>query len=162
VNKILLYVEYHWGKRRPVIEFELNHNKVYPVNETILQASANTTGIQENSIIEFDLELATQNIFSIHMRDKTDNDIVEINGEYVEHWVKIREIEIDNIKFETALYNSDPEFQHSMPQEWVSRMHDQGHEIQEKYHRCTELRLNGTWTLKFNLPIWQWCTEHFV
>jgi hypothetical protein len=96
------------------------------------------------------------------MRDKTDNDIVEIDGEYIEHWVKIREIEIDNIKFETALYNSDPEFQHSMSQEWVSQMHDQGYEIQEKYHHCTELRLNGTWTLKFDLPIWQWCTEHFA
>ena len=162
MNKILLYVEYHWGKRRPVIEFELNHNKVYPVNETVFHVGANTGGTQENSIIEFDLELAMQNIFSIHMRDKTDNDIVEINGQYIEHWVKIREMEIDNIKFKTALYNSGPEFRHSMSQEWVSRMRDQGYEIQEKYHRCTEIRLNGTWISKFNLPIWQWCTENLV
>jgi hypothetical protein len=158
MNKTLFYIEYHWAKRRPVIEFELNNNKIYPTKETIFRVDST----QENSIVEFDLELSTQNIFSIHMCDKTNNDMIEINGQYIDHWVKIMEIEIDNIKFETALYNSNPEFRHSMPQEWVSQMRDQGHEIQENYHRCTEIRLNGTWTLNFNLPIWQWCTEHFI
>jgi hypothetical protein len=40
-------------------------------------------------------------------------------------------------------------------------MRQQGHDIQPLYHGGTDVRLNGTWTLTFDTPVWQWYVKNY-
>jgi len=158
MHKIIVYIELHWGLRRPNLEFYLNGQQLIPVDCNMVE----TIKFQEN--VEFHLTAeslaAKDNVFQIIMRDKTDNDTVTVDGESIDHWVKIRELEIDDIKFQMSLYNAS-KFEHSMPEDWVSNMAQQGYQIEPCYMRAADIRLNGTWTITFDTPIWQWWCENY-
>ena len=89
------------------------------------------------------------------INDKT---MKALNGKYLDHWIKIRELEVDGIKFETCLYNACI-YQHNMPDQWVQQQIQNGHVIDKEYPHGTDIRLNGTWTINFSTPIWQWCVQ---
>jgi hypothetical protein len=155
MQDILVYVELHWGKRRPVLEFILNEQQVIPVGVDLNRADT----YQENAIYHLRAPLLDRNNFKIIMSDKVDDDqLITDTGEMVHHWVKIRDISIDEINFELCLYRAS-NFTHTMSEEWVNNLKKQGFDIQPNYPHGTELRLNGVWDINFNTPIWQWCVE---
>ena len=157
MNQVISYIEFYSGKRRPNIDCYLNNQLIAPVFITVDRVS----DYQENIISTFDVKLIPHNIFQIVMRDKMDQDLVDIDSGFIDHWVKIREFEVDGIKFETSMYNAC-KFEHHMPDEWVERMKSQGYNIDKCYPNSTDIRLNGTWTINFNTPIWEWCVQRYA
>jgi hypothetical protein len=157
ISKIKIFAEYHGAWRRPNIQ--------YAINGVTLGASRiyteRVTDSHENIILEFDVGLIDQNTLSGIMQDKTDSDLKIIDDEVIDHYVEIKEVEIDGIRLESVLYNVS-EFQHSMPDEWVGMMADRGIKIKPIYHNSTEIRLNGTWTCKFEYPVWLWHTKELA
>jgi hypothetical protein len=157
MHKIIVYIELHWAIKRPNLEFYLNDYRLTTSECKIVE----TLPFQEN--VEFHLSaesLNLNNVFQMIMRDKTDSDITVINGNIIDHWVKIRELEIDNIKCQTALYKCC-RFEHMMPPEWVDAMTKQGYQIEPCYLNATDIRLNGTWTIEFDAPVWQWYCKNY-
>jgi len=151
MNQLKLYLEFRFGKRKPQLEFSINYKKFIPT--TIWQEKNGE--YQINEICEYSCVLAMNNLLTITQLDKTDNDMLRVGEQWVDHYAQVREIEVDGIKFETALFSSS-KFKHSMPQSWVDRMSVEGHNILSVYENCTEIRLNGTYQCSFNLPVWQW------
>lgn len=156
MTEIKLYIEFHWGKRRPSIELLVNNQILNPIDTVVTRCHP----YQENAIITYHVKLMDNNKLDIIMSDKTDADLIQVNDEYIDHWVKIRELEVDGIKFETCLYNACS-YQHSMSDEWVKTMLDQGYVIEKEYAHGTDMRLNGIWSINFSAPIWQWCVERY-
>jgi hypothetical protein len=156
---IKLYLELHWGKRRPNLLYKLNGIILNPVDETFVTARHNFT---ECVVVTLNGRTAKNNLLEIVQYDKTDNDIGVINNEFVDHWIKIRNICVDGVYFETALFNQTAQFNHSMSDSWVNRMHAQGHCIEKCYKPGTDIRLNGTWQTEFTMPIWEWCVKNYI
>jgi len=156
MSEIKLYIEFHWGQRRPNINLLINDQTVDPTSIAINRLNQ----YQENAIITYQSQLLKYNRLEIVMTDKQDQDLLQVDGKYIDHWVKIRELEVDNIKFETCLYNACT-YQHSMSDEWVQQQFQNGHVIEKEYPHGTDIRLNGTWTINFTTPVWQWCVERF-
>jgi hypothetical protein len=46
-----------------------------------------------------------------------------------------------------------------MSDEWVQQNTLNGYVIEKEYPHGTDIRLNGTWTINFTTPVWQWCVE---
>lgn len=153
---IKLYVELHWGRRRPLFDFQVNNKLLIPTSTTIIKHSQ----YQENAVITYCTDLLESNKLELIMSDKQDQDSIQVESGYIDHWIKVRELEVDGIKFETCLYNACT-YRHNMSEEWVNQMAQQGYTIQKEYPQGTEIRLNGVWSIHFNTPIWQWCTERF-
>lgn len=154
MSEIKLYIEFHWGRRRPNINLLVNDQVLDPIDLAITPASQ----YQENAIITYQSELLENNRLDIVMADKQDQDLLQVDGKYIDHWVKIRELEVDGIKFETALYNACT-YQHHMSDKWVQQNALNGYVIEKEYPHGTDIRLNGTWTINFTTPVWQWCVE---
>jgi hypothetical protein len=156
MHEIKLYIEFHWGKRRPKLNYLLNNKILTPSQITTVQKLK----YQENSIITLNAELLKDNNFKLIMSDKTDDDIIFNTDEYVDHWIKIREFEINDIKFDVVMYKTCS-FTHSMPDKWVEEMKLQGFDILPYYKSGTDIRLNGTWNIDFSLPVWEWCVNNY-
>lgn len=155
--EIKLFIELYWGKRRPNFDLLLNNQILTPTSTSITQYNT----YQENAVITYQSNLLKNNKLELIMNDKQDQDLIQINNEYIDHWIKIRELEVDGIKFETCLYNAC-KFCHSMSDEWVDQMTQQGYNIQKEYVQGTEMHLNGVWSIQFDTPIWQWCAERYL
>ena len=156
MNSLKIFIEYHFGKRKPNLKFYFNNEIINPRNELIAETHKN----QENSILSFDVNLIRDNRLKIVMEDKTDNDLViKDDGTFIDHWCKIREVEVDGIKFETALLNCCS-FKHNMSKQWVEDMYSKGHKILPFYDRCNDINLNGEFKLVFFAPIWQFQIEN--
>jgi hypothetical protein len=157
MSVIDLYIELHYGKRRPNVDYYLNNKKIIPFKEKIVELLQ----YQDKMIVSFEAELYKDNIFEIRMSDKKDNDMLNIDNVWIDHFIKIREMSVDGIHFETALYNFSG-FTHSMPREWVDKMKNKnGIEILDYYPNSCEIRLNGIWKINFSTPVWQWQIEKY-
>jgi len=156
MNHIKLYITFYFGKRKPEIDFFLNNEKFEPR----ITWQEKIGEYQINLIYEHYSVLKKDNILSITQRDKTDEDMTKIDNKWIDHYVQIKEIEIDDIKFETALFGAS-KFEHSMSKEWIDRVTKEGHKIFPVYENCTELRLNGTYTCSFSIPIWRWIVNSY-
>jgi hypothetical protein len=157
MTTLRFFVEYHSAQRRPVLEFWLNGQQLTAQIEQEHQVNQ----YQTNAVVLATGELLDCNIIEIWQRDKTDHDPVQHNGEWIDHWCKIQEIEIDGIACQTALYLCS-EFEHIMSTEWVDRMQSQGHAIEKIYRPGgTDIRLNGCCRLQFTTPVWQWYITHY-
>jgi hypothetical protein len=157
MSSLKIFIEYHFGRRKPNLKYYFNNEIIDPQNEMIAEEHKN----QQNSILSFDVDLLKYNTLKIYMQDKTDNDLVFLNDkQFIDHWCKIREIEVDGIKFETALLNCC-NFRHTMSKQWLEDMHSKGHEILPFYDRCNEMRLNGEFTINFFSPVWQFQIENY-
>ena len=93
------------------------------------------------------------------MDDKSDDDLLYIGDNFIDHYANIREFEVDGIKAEKAL-NTCSNFTHAMSREWIEHMKSRGIEIPPVYKKGTEIRLNGTMELKFSMPFWRWHIEN--
>jgi len=157
MSVLKIFIEYHFWKRKPNLKFYFNNEIINPQNEF----TAEKHDTQMNNILSFDVNLLRDNRLKIVMQDKTDNDLLISNdGTFIDHWCKIREIEVDNIKFETALLNCC-NFQHQMSKEWLKDMEKKGHEILPFYDRCNDIRLNGEFNISFFSPIWKFQVENY-
>ena len=157
MSTLRFFVEYHSAQRRPVLEFWLNGRQLTVQTEQEYSVSPHHT----NVIVAATGELLDRNIIEIWQRDKTDHDMVQHNSEWIDHWCKIQEIEIDGIACQTALYLCS-EFEHAMSDEWVDRMQRQGHAIEKIYRPGgTDIRLNGCCRLEFTTPVWQWYITNY-
>jgi hypothetical protein len=157
MTTLRFFVEYHSAQRRPVLEFWLNGQQLTIQIEQEHQANQ----YQTNAVVLATGELLDSNVIEIWQRDKTDHDPVQHNGEWIDHWCKIQEIEIDGIACQTALYLCS-EFEHAMSDDWVDRMQSQGHVIEKIYRPGgTDIRLNGCCRLEFTTPVWQWYITNY-
>jgi predicted transcriptional regulator len=155
MENLRLYIEFYFGIRKPNINFILNGKNISPKKIDKVETSKYYT----KEIYNFDCEFSKNNKFVIEMYDKTDNDLLIIDEKIIDHYVVIREIEINGIKAGEAFKNCAT-FTHTMSEEWVNMMLNKGIKILPIYQKATELRLNGLYKLKFYLPIWQWSTEN--
>jgi hypothetical protein len=157
MSMIKFFVEYHFGRRQPNLEFWLNAQQL----DTRTEWSHAVGDHQINAIVVADADLDDLNCLEIWQRDKTDQDLVEHDGEWIDHWCKVQEIEIDGIRCQTALYRCT-EFEHAMSPEWVQHMQQQGHAIPAIYRPGgTDIRLNGCCRLQFTTPVWQWYITNY-
>tara|TARA_B110000503_G_C7026160_1_gene361925 strand:+ start:103 stop:579 length:477 start_codon:yes stop_codon:yes gene_type:complete len=157
MHPITIYAELHSAVRRPNLEFYLNNQPLLLEDCKIVRFSQ----FQENIIFHLTAEsLLTDNVLQIIMKDKTDNDIINVNGKYSDHCIKIKEIAIDDIKFQTILFKVG-RFEHSMPNEWVDEMNKKGYQIEPCYINATDINLNGTLTINFSTPLWEWWCNHY-
>lgn len=156
MNVLRFYVEYHFGRRQPCLEFCLNGEPLL----TKIEWSQTVGQYQVNVILSATTELKDQNCLEIWQRDKTDADLIQQQDQWIDHWCKIQEIEIDGIRCQTALYNCS-EFEHSMSDQWVQNMQQQGHNITKTYRPGTDIRLNGCCRLLFTTPVWRWYITNY-
>ena len=155
---VKLYVERFYGVRVPVFDVYINDVLVNPIKVDVVSK----TNRNRKEVLYFQVDLQKQNQLQIKQIDKTDNDLLFVDESFIDHYIKIREIEIDDIKLETALYFGNSKFIHLMTDGWVQDMASKGFVIDPVMYNQTDIRLNGVWTLQFNLPIWKWVTEHMI
>jgi hypothetical protein len=97
--------------------------------------------------------LAQSNQLCVIMQDKTDEDNIHpVTGEYVDHFVSVKQIRIDDIDADAMVF-ANSSFQHCMPQTWIENMRSQGHDILPIY-AGSDLHLNGCMTFEFEMPFW--------
>lgn len=157
MSTLKFFVEYHFGKRQPNLEFWLNQQQL----ETKFDWQHTVSDRQINAIVRATADLDSDNCLEIWQRDKTDQDLAQHEGEWIDHWCKIQEIEIDGIACQTALYRCT-EFEHAMSEAWVKNMQQQGHVISPIYRPGgTDIRLNGCCRLRFTTPVWQWYVTNY-
>lgn len=156
MNEIKLYIEFHWGKRRPNLNYFLNGKEIFFSSFEVVEQHLN----QENVIITFPAEFQNNNHLEVVMSDKVDNDLIITDSEFIDHWVKIRQLELDQIKLDFLMYLKCC-FTHSMSKEWLDNMTAQGHEILPCYPTGTDMRLNGTWEINFESPVWEWYVRSY-
>lgn len=157
MTQIRFFVEYHSARRQPNLEFWLNGARL----DVQSAWSQTVNNHQTNVILETQAKLKSHNVIEIWQRDKTDHDMVQLNGEWIDHWCKVQEIEIDGILCQTALYRCT-QFEHAMSDDWVNRMQSQGHAIEKIYQPGgTDIRLNGCCRLEFTTPVWHWYITNY-
>jgi len=153
---VKFYLTLHYGRRRPTFKIMCNDVEVQVV-ETQIEHIAN----KEKIILEFEFPITsnpTQTITFIHY-GKTDDDLViENNQVLIDHYIKIEEVELDDIQLGNNLLYSTV-FYHAMPDIWVKDMLELGIKIDPSYAPGTELKLNGRTELSFKTPIWMWWCE---
>lgn len=152
---IKLYIEHFFGRRSPVLSFYLNGLIINPKKIDDVEKKY----YQTNSVFYFEEACLQKNILQIIMSDKTDHDLLFLGDDCVDHYVKVREFEINDIKAEQALANCS-KFTHSMDDAWIERMSHKGINISKVYGKSTELRLNGVMEVVFSMPFWQWQVEN--
>jgi hypothetical protein len=157
IKSFKLYIESFYGVREPLFQVYLNDNLLSPIRVDVIDRTEFTK--KEILYYTSDFNIDT-NVLKLVQSDKTDADLKFIDGNYIDHYIKIREIEIDDIKFETALYFSNSIFKHFQPDSWVADMASKGIVIDKVMYNQTDIRLNGEWLLQFSFPIWKWVTEH--
>jgi len=157
-NIVKLYIERFYGIRMPVFDVYINDVLVTPIKVDVI---SNIDG-NRKEVIEFQVNLQQENHLQLKQIDKTDNDLLFIDNNFIDHYIKIREIDIDDIKLETALYFGNSKFTHFMSDAWVQDMAYKGVIIDPIMYNQTDIRLNGVWSLEFKLPIWKWVTEHLI
>lgn len=154
MSTIKLFAEFYGGRRRPNIDLYLNRQLLPYMVEYEDRSSFDC----EHIILSAQVTLKDNNTFCVTMEDKTDDDLLINGDEIIDHYVVIREVEIDGIRAETVLHRCC-KFEHSMPDEWVHHMKSRGYDIQPVDKNSTHIRLNGTWTMEFESPVWKWHTK---
>lgn len=145
MHRIDFYLELHWAKQRPALEFAVNGH-VLEQNVQILSSDQ----YEEKAVIKTQIsDLESINLINIRFYGKNDQLVTEQS----DHWVDIKNIAIDDVFADAMLINSA--FQHQMPEHWVAEMLTQGHRIDSVYQPGTTMRLNGCFSWQFNHPFIQ-------
>lgn len=153
---IKIFAEFHGAKRCPELSYALNQTALTPSDIHC----AHITDSMRCQIVSLPCTfLPGQNLLEVTQSDKTDDDLLYTQDGFVDHYVEIKEVEIDGIRLESVLFQCAPTFEHSMSQEWQQMMKQKGFDIPKIYNTTTQLRLNGTWTLTFDSPVWLWHTR---
>lgn len=143
-----------YGKRRPNLTYFVNSDPC----KAELTWSEKKTNYLEHTVWSLQTSMADKNLFEIKMTDKTDDDLLIQADEIVDHFVEIKNIDIDGIMIDHLVHKVGV-FRHCMPDSWVAMMRERGIGIESTYTKTTQIRLNGTWSMEFDLPLWQWCAR---
>ena len=143
MNQIKVYAELHWAITRPELYFALNDQSLLPQLDIL--ESKNFSELTTFTLTTEPFQ--SQNIFTIEMRNKTDDLILDQH----DHWVDVVNIEIDQVPADQLLL-TNTHFEHSMSESWCNEMKSKGITIQDKYQPGTEIRLNGICFFKFQSP----------
>jgi hypothetical protein len=143
MNDIKVYAELNWAIERPNLIFRLNNQPLDFNLEIVFKEE-----FVERAIYKIQVDcLLKENTFEIELINKTN----ELTTADSDHWVSIKDIEIDNIRADwTMLPNTV--FKHKMSPEWAEDMKSQGHDILPEYSPGTEMRLNGVCFFNFTTP----------
>ena len=156
---IRIFAEFNGGKRCPVVHYEFNGMALEPFDIVTVES----TSVLHKKIVSLScVPQPDKNQLKLIQFDKTDDDLIIGENQVIDHYVEIKEIEIDGIPLESVLYQSCPSFEHHMPSSWVAMMSQRGYDIPKIYPNTTQLRLNGEWTLTFESPVWQWHTKQLL
>lgn len=137
------HLELHSAVRRPTLTFKLNGQELSMHERMVEQVSK----YQTNVIFETLVDLNDTNLLEIVMTDKTKNDILLVEGQYVDHWFKIKELELDKSKIDPASHLSGSIYMISEPEETLEEIRKSGFAIERIYHNASDIRFNGTWAM---------------
>lgn len=149
IENIILMIEAQSARRLPAFHIEINGIE-HPHQQQILKVDGFCWYLECTVSTEI---LTASNSICVIMRDKQDQDNIDPNtGSYVDHYISVKQIRIQDIDADALLYKKS-HVEHSMPQEWVDRMCEAGHEILPRYPG-SDLHINGRMTFEFSLPFW--------
>ena len=154
MNELKAYIEMYSGRQWPYIEFCFNNQPMFPKNKHIVYSSDE----QQNIIFEFGVKLQDHNCFEVHMNNKTDEELFSSDVGFSKHYIKLQEIEVDQIKFEKNLIKNCQSM-HGMSDQWVREKNQFGLDIDRIYYNTNELRLNGCCSVRFTQPVWEWYSQ---
>ena len=140
-SQIKIYTELHWGVQRPCLIFRIN-SQVYHAHCEIIDHENHV----EKAVFTLHVDLESENILEVELNDKSD-DLITADSD---HWVDVKNIMIDGVPADSMIETS--EFFHSMSDEWVVQMRQQGIDIQSIYQPGTSLRINGVCRWRFREP----------
>lgn len=151
---LMMVIEAHWGVRRPKWVLCLNQDTLQE-KRSIVRIDGTTEQITTQTQLTFGNNHC--DYLSLTMNDKTNQDLLldEHGTMIADHYLIVKEIALDGFEIGPIKF-TDTVFQHSMPQSWISDMHQKGIMIPEQYRPGTEIRLNGIMTLPLYFPVWQW------
>ncbi len=156
---IKIFAEFHGAKRCPCIRYRLNEIDIAPSEITEIDS----TPYLRRMVLTFDCQIPSgSNRLCLIQEDKTDDDLMMIDDHTIDHFVEIKELQLDGVNLESVLFQANPIFEHHMPQSWVDMMTQRGYDIPKIFKRTTQLRLNGVWTIEFQQPIWKWHAEKLL
>lgn len=154
MTSLKIFAELNWGKRRPMFRTLVNGH--HTEMDIIYQDRPGPH--RENIVFSGQFQILPDNRLELIMEDKTDDDLLFVEEQMIDHYIEIKEIEIDGITFENVLFRRC-QFQHTMDHSWVEKMKSRGIDILPVYKHSTQLRLNGVWSIEFSDPIWLWLTK---
>lgn len=155
---IKIFAEFHGAKRCPCVSYAINGTEIMPHNVDHVGGNHHVRYLIVNLPVT---DYQSHNVLTVTQIDKTDDDLSWVDDELIDHYVEIKEIEIEGVRLEPLLYKHGT-FEHSMPDRWVTMMQERGIDIPKIYHQTTQLRLNGVWKLCFDHPVWQWHAEQLM
>ena len=102
----------------------------------------------KETVFESDFDMGGEDYISITFSNKDDAD---------NNVVYIKKISVDEIDMHHFIYKG--EFKPNYNKDWYEK---QDPRPPLTYSPCTELRHNGTWSLKVNTPIWKTIMENWI
>lgn len=149
MTDITLLIEAQGARRLPCFWIEVN-GKRYTHNQNILHVDGHRRHLECRVCADL---TGSNNSLCVIMDDKQDQDNIDpASGEYVDHYISIKQVRIDDIDADALLYKQSY-VEHSMPAEWVENMRQLGHEILARYPG-SDMHLNGRMTFGFKMPFW--------
>jgi len=113
---------------------------------------------QQNIIFEFDVELQDYNYFDVYMNNKTDEELFSADVGFDKHYIVLQELEVDQIKFEKS-FIKNCQSRHGMSDAWIATKKQLGLDIDSVYYNNNELRINGSCSIRFTQPLWEWYSQ---
>jgi hypothetical protein len=152
--KLKAYIELYSGSQWPQIEFCFNNQMISPKQQHVVYSSAE----QQKIIFDFDVGLQDYNCFEVCMNNKTDAELFDNSVGFDKHYIKFQELEVDQIKFE-GNFLKNCQSRHSMSDSWIAEKKQFGLDIDPVYYSNNELRLNGSCSIRFTQPVWEWYSQ---
>jgi hypothetical protein len=107
------------------------------------EITGNLTAVQQ---FEFDIEADSSTTLEVELFDKSDLD--------AEQAVQITKLSFYGISDPRFVWRG--EYRPCYPELWAKQQHDQGIELPQVLTNTNYLGWNGTWCLKFDVPIFTW------
>lgn len=149
MSDIVLLIEAQGARRQPAFFVEVNGQR-HQHSTMILSTHAHMRHLECHIDM---VTLVHDNELCVIMDDKQDQDNIDpATGEYVDHYVSVKQVRIDDIDADAVLFKQS-HVTHSMPDDWVANMRRAGHEILPRYPG-NDLHLNGRMTFAFKMPFW--------
>lgn len=148
--KINIKPEYHLNP--PKIDILFNHQKL----KTCI---FDRTDELHNFAFEINHNVFENNTLELHRYGKLPDDTIIKDGIITnDQIVHIKDIIIDDIEITELLHKGL--FYPNYPEEWKKQQEEQGINLPEYHDYATSLFHNGTWKLKFDIPIHVWIFEN--
>lgn len=151
MTELKAYVEVCAGTRYPDIGFCFNGVHIEPTHTHSVGRTPHT----EKSVFVFSVQLHNQNCFEICMTGKSESELFDPSIGFAKHWIKLHELEVEQIKFQDA-FLKNCQIVHHIDDSWIEEKKQWGLDICRTCRHTGELRYNGCVSVTFGQPIWQW------